>query len=397
MSKILITGNGFDLFHGLPTKYGHFMQIMNVIENIKEKEEYLFYDLFNEDFGLDFHEDNERIHQLYDISNMKFDKVKVLYLKRNLENNLLYKYFKTFMQLSTWIDFEIEIKKLLSDFDIFFDYIEQNNKGNNRYRYSIRNYFQKFEIFNITKKLNENVFMISEDFLLKHLLKPDEEKILKIISESLEDFIVLFNLYLSYIVDEFFSVHMTKNLVDLKSIDKVYTFNYTHTLQKLYSFDKNNIAHLHGMTDKLNPNIVLGVDEIVDNLKKYKLFEFTKYYQKIKKSANVKFIDLPNPESIDYEQNIFYFIGHSLDESDKEYILDIFNFLKFEKNKLSKICIFYYNENDKIMKLKNLFKVINKEVLIDLNKSGRLYFIELNEQNIQKEFSQNLLNNLTYV
>ena len=34
MSKILITGNGFDLFHHLPTKYGHFMAIMMTIEEI---------------------------------------------------------------------------------------------------------------------------------------------------------------------------------------------------------------------------------------------------------------------------------------------------------------------------------------------------------------------------
>ncbi|WP_052257153.1 AbiH family protein [Flavobacterium sp. AED] len=32
MAKILITGNGFDLFHHLPTKYGHFMSIMKAIE-----------------------------------------------------------------------------------------------------------------------------------------------------------------------------------------------------------------------------------------------------------------------------------------------------------------------------------------------------------------------------
>ena len=46
MPKILITGNGFDLFHGLPTKYGHFMAIMETIEQYGFKEKISFEDLF---------------------------------------------------------------------------------------------------------------------------------------------------------------------------------------------------------------------------------------------------------------------------------------------------------------------------------------------------------------
>ena len=46
MSKILITGNGFDLFHHLPTKYGHFMAVMKTIENLNKNDEFTFEDLF---------------------------------------------------------------------------------------------------------------------------------------------------------------------------------------------------------------------------------------------------------------------------------------------------------------------------------------------------------------
>ena len=50
MSKILITGNGFDLFHHLPTKYEHFILVMKTIEEIEINEKVEFDDLFGHYF-----------------------------------------------------------------------------------------------------------------------------------------------------------------------------------------------------------------------------------------------------------------------------------------------------------------------------------------------------------
>ena len=47
MSKILITGNGFDLFHHLPTKYQHFMSVMKTIENNQFDNDISFDELHN--------------------------------------------------------------------------------------------------------------------------------------------------------------------------------------------------------------------------------------------------------------------------------------------------------------------------------------------------------------
>ena len=83
-----------------------------------------------------------------------------------------------------------------------------------------------------------------------------------------------------------------------------------------------------------------------------------------------------------------YIIGHSLDESDKEYITDLFEFLNSDLKGRAKICIFYYNLIDMENKLKNLFNIIDKQVVVDMNKENRIYFVELNEQNIKKEFER---------
>ncbi len=44
--NILLIGNGFDLAHGLPTKYGDFLDWVNVIEQVvKVKKEETFKDV----------------------------------------------------------------------------------------------------------------------------------------------------------------------------------------------------------------------------------------------------------------------------------------------------------------------------------------------------------------
>ena len=53
MAKILITGNGFDLFHHLPTKYQHFMSVMKTVENNQFNDKVSFEELFGLEFKID--------------------------------------------------------------------------------------------------------------------------------------------------------------------------------------------------------------------------------------------------------------------------------------------------------------------------------------------------------
>lgn len=69
--------------------------------------------------------------------------------------------------------------------------------------------------------------------------------------------------------------------------------------------------------------------------------------------------------------------------------MDLFKFLDFDLNAKSKICIFYHSTQDREQKLKNLFNIVDKNIIIEMDKVGRLYFVELNIKNINEQFNIN--------
>jgi hypothetical protein len=77
MSKILITGNGFDLFHHLPTKYHHFISIMETIEKFQPSKEATFEDLFGRIFKDKYLDDYNSIVENYNVEKIQFDKSKI--------------------------------------------------------------------------------------------------------------------------------------------------------------------------------------------------------------------------------------------------------------------------------------------------------------------------------
>lgn len=123
-------------------------------------------------------------------------------------------------------------------------------------------------------------------------------------------------------------------------IDFFYTFNYTPTLEKLYHIDEKKVNYLHGRFNINNHNIVLGIEEN-EELKKNKVFMFTKYYQKLFNDTHYQFLlDLITSSSTNYN---FILFGHSLAENDKNYIVELFEKGKQFENTVS---VFYNNQTD---------------------------------------------------
>lgn len=380
MSKILITGNGFDLFHGLPTKYGHFMAVMKKIENIEEKEEFGFNDLFDENFNLKFFNDIDKMNEYYDVEKIKFSKDSILEIKLLLNENIWYKHFNTVLELETWIDFELEIYKFLEEICLFVDKMKVKSVYKLIYENTNYDFLDHFEIYG-NEGENKEYF--------DRKLKLDLNKILIELTNSLNVFKEIFSKYLDSIVVEFYQNKSDRiSILPFNLMNEIYTFNYTPTIEKFYGRKTIEIVYLHGDIDK--KNIVLGVNEIPDLVKKGKGFDFTKNFQKIKNRTNKKFIKIPVANKNNLRETVFYVIGHSLDESDKTYINDLFEFLKIDQNKFSKIVIFYFDEKDYNSKLNNLFKILNEEIIVEMNKNGRLSFVELNYENITKEFNREL-------
>lgn len=393
MSKILITGNGFDLFHHLPTKYHHFISIMETIEDVDYDNDVSFEELFGRVFKIKYQYEYNLIVENYNAENIQFSHEKLNMIKQLLETNLWYKHFKNVTEIDTWIDFEMEIEYILNQVSILLKSETPQSKKINQFRDVPINYLV-FNLFGFIefKFDDKEIISIPEKYLDKRKREIKSKDMLSDLAKSFEDFIVIFNRYLVDIVGVFYAEIKQKSVIPFHLMNEIYTFNYTPTFEHIYNIDKSKMVYLHGKIheDCKIQNLVLGISEINDEIKKSKIYVFTKYYQKIKKRTNTKFVNLPHSKN-NLEETIFYIIGHSLDASDKEYIFDLFEFLKLDNNKFSRICVFYFNEVDYNQKLYNLFSIIDKNTIVNLDKEGRLYFKILTNENISEEFGKKLI------
>ena len=119
--NILLIGNGFDLAHGLPTKYTDFLEFVKMIKIIKEK------NIFNDGFAISDAEcnvDNGKLHQ--DIRLTILNKANDNKLEGDskelidcINHNIWIEYFlqcDSFLK-ENWIDFESEISRIIKIID----------------------------------------------------------------------------------------------------------------------------------------------------------------------------------------------------------------------------------------------------------------------------------------
>ena len=397
--KVLIIGNGFDLYHELPTKYTQFIQVLKNIENIKlsDSNDVLFEELF---FNIDR---IGNIKEKYDIKNIIFEKNNIEKIKRTISNNLWYKLFKDKLDFENWIDFENEIKETLNNLSGVI--LKINNHINTKI--NVKKMFvshlkygadslqiNKKEIdylirFDLIKKHNQDYFEFDYSYFDKShdfLIKFNSEKIYETAFSELNLFTDVFNEYLLKIAGMFYGnvlSDFSNNFDKINTkIDEFYTFNYTPTLENFYNI-KDKINYLHGKIKNTDHNIVLGINEIEKDLKDDKILMFTKYYQKLFNDTDYSFLNHVNVnDSIIYSFIIF---GHSLSENDKSYVEEIF--YKSESQK-SKIYIFYISLLDKSQKLKNLLNIIGKETIERYMKNDKLEFIYIYEKSISEVLNQ---------
>jgi hypothetical protein len=387
MAKILITGNGFDLFHHLPTRYHHFISIMQTIEGNQYNADVSFDKLFGRVFKIKHQCEYDLIEENYNTAKIKFSYEKLNIIKGLLETNLWYKHFKNVTEIDTWIDFEIEVEYILNQLSIFNKYDDKSVVKRNFFKDELMHQ-TNLNHFNIVEFLANFKFKLKPKYINVRKGVVDLKEILEDLLVSFNDFILIFNQYLVDIVCTFYPYRKQIELIAFESIDKIYTFNYTPTFENIYNVDKSKIVYLHGEINEnsQSQNLVLGVSELNSEVIKSKTHGFTKYYQKANKNTNPRFIDVPKDYEKGLSETIFYIIGHSLDESDKEYIIDLFDFLKFDNNRYSKICVFYISSKDKENKWNNLFNIIDKNLVTEMHKTERLYFVKLNIENVLSEF-----------
>lgn len=426
MSKILIVGNGFDLRHFLPTKYNHFICLLREIEAKNITNDLSFEEFFGNEFknyDLFFY---EKIKDFYYTDRLLFLKEELDGIKTKLKNNLWYRHFKSIddSHIETWIDFETEINKVLVVIVRLFHTLDEIIKGdgksfngiflnnkNSSYPYHFESLLSKRLLINLeifknimgTDYLNEEYyFKIENKIQFIH-----ENKILNNLYISLQEFTGIFNDFFLLIVSKFYNLfreERKENFLQkdegsfeklLSKIDKIYSFNYTETIERLYLPKEIDFLHGKVVENWINLEelkIVLGVDDLDQNLKKHKLFNFTKYFQKLHKQTDYQFLH----NIYRMEAHTFYFWGHSLDISDKEYIREVFDQLHEKKSNLhdrfaldSRIVIFYHSIQSKGDQINNLLSIIGKDEIEQLMKQKRLTFIQATEENLFKVLLKN--------
>ncbi|MDC4685626.1 AbiH family protein [Acinetobacter baumannii] len=429
--NILIIGNGFDLSHFLPTKYDHFMEVMKHIQNFSTLDENMYFqDLFEkliikESFFF------KKTQELYECSEISIDKDEIEKFQVILNNNVWYDFFLDHVnEIKTWIDFEQKIEEALllvvNALQIIEEYFLKNGKFNlgiskNDSSRKDTYFFPELQFHLLVKlgifNLNEyrNAFApngkICPDFFKvsnneKYGL--DSKKYLSFLQKQLDDFIILFNLYLTNIINKF-KPKLTFKIKDFDEINSIYSFNYTNTFEKFYSRD-TKIHYLHGRFGE-EQNLVLGISDLThDSLINLRVYGFTKYHQKLLKNTDYSFLhDIlskynndkkeledaiinlrssmsdftlrgHNSKIVERKKNTlsninlnFYIWGHSLDVSDENYIKEIFSFNEEMDNNV-RVIIFHYDKFAKFDLLANLIHILKKEKVELWMKNGWLIF-----------------------
>lgn len=421
--KILMLGNGFDLAHFLPTKYDHFMHAMRNVENYNKDVpmtfESLYTDLINsENYFF------ENTIKLYKTAEATLPLEEVKELQDELKKNGWFQHFKSYIDsgIDTWIDFENEMEVVLNAVCYIISEIEKNiehlqrlpqihsfilndkifNKDIERKHPFIKNLLENFSI---TDKQNTYIGMqivFNKSFVKYYSGKPTDicsSSLLKHLEEDLINFIEIFSKYIALVDKLELKNALKKPEVFEKDLDAIYSFNYSSTIERLYSH--SNISFIHGKAS--NKKIVLGISELqnqvlIDN----KAYGFVKYYQKLVNNTDYQFLrpkspivtienKMKSPSLTKYHPIEIYIWGHSLDSSDSDYIHEIFSFNQDQKYSL-KVIVYYYSQPH--AQLSNLIAILGKDTVENWMKNKWLEFIETPD--IQKlNFDDNYIDNST--
>lgn len=255
-----------------------------------------------------------------------------------------------------------------------------------------------------TEKTDFHEYMISLKFIRVFLNYDmyNNEGVLSFLNNQLDKFI--FNLYIELFVKTLTPIIDLMEDFRFGFIDKIFSFNYTNTYIRFYDSSLDT-DFLHGSCGE-DQNIVLGISDLeYESLKKLKAYGFTKYHQKLLKDTEYLFLDefknkiSIHKKKIEYfekdfghidvkerkfeRQNLMeneskldlniYIWGHSLDVSDKDYIIDIFS-LNDEIDRNVKVIVYYFDKNAKFLLLNNLLAILEKDKVELWMKKGWLKF-----------------------
>lgn len=373
--NILIIGNGFDLAHGLHTSYKDFLTFTEEFINyktitkegntvsIQDLKKLKYFEYLSKIFDTSKNDNGTR-KIVDELGEMIKDNTWLEYFNKAKENNIQTCFeVKQAKIKDGWIDFESEISKVIQEFEEVLkinNNIFKEDKGKDSWS----------ELLNTRQNEMFRRLEIPLSFNIEEDVREKTEKRLK----DLDKLIRCLEIYLSDYINE---ICVEKTLLDidqLLSLDKVLSFNYTNTFERLYKNRSSvEIDYIHGKADINNNidtnNMVLGIDEYLkgeERNENIKFIAFKKFYQRIHKETGCLYKnwleELRADNNIlnkkDRKNHNLFIFGHSLDITDREVLRDLI------LNDNVQTVIFYMDKQDYGRKIANLVKVIGQDELI---------------------------------
>ncbi|PTX64001.1 abortive infection AbiH-like protein [Kordia periserrulae] len=366
MNKLIIAGNGFDLAHGLPTSYNHFMDAFwrdlkySTEDQLIQKLIHLesdYGEFLSEKSILNFKSFKEALKKYIHNNERYFHGISIKNYTICIANNKppydiisiqIFKFKNDFFRelnetqsIQNWVDVENEYYQSLKN-------ICKNGVLKARQkRANIVKLHQEFEQVKklFIRYLKKNVideYKIESDYhdgklleIFQHYSRYDSK--LKI-SKEFSD------------VNDFHQVNemvMGSNEFLMRSLIVTYVlnFNYTNTFEKYKKLMKKNniILHVNHIHGELNNNLVFGFGDEMDE--DYKLIEdmddneYLRYFKSFQYSQNSNYKDVLR--YIDSEKFQVIIMGHSCGLSDRVLLNTI-----FEHDNCRSIKVFYHQKED---------------------------------------------------
>ena len=404
---ILILGNGFDLAHGLPTRYSDFLEfakrVMYIYINLSDTTEEDFYKDNIVSWGINEPADTakdflkEKLvgffkkRQARDIPSPDNpntyvpdvhvdERIDLFY--GYLKDNIWYKYILSLyndkkVRGENWIDFEHEISFIIESIDNTHISLSQS-------LYDVINSIKSEKKANILQGKIELFFSTCIKCLqgkpYEMVRKTNIRDLRAKIYNNLERLILAFEIYLTDFVED---MPVLKKISAIETIkpDYVISFNYTNTYEKYYlkAGEQTKICYIHGVCDKNrkpeNNNMVLGIDEYLPEEKRTEQVDFCifkKFVQRIRKHNDVSYAtwceEVENARirlSYGDVSNIYIF-GHSLDVTDKDILK---RFLICNK---TRIHIFARDKSSEGELIANLLRIADEDIIISKSTASPL-------------------------
>ena len=397
--NILVIGNGFDLAHGLATKYGDFLEFCKKVSIIYSATKALSSESYKKNHLSNWEIDEKVKKHLQDafVSREECKKTERdtgRFETKNLILNEFYSLIKDniwvnyFNQCNmngkeNWIDFESEISRVIQSLDEL------------RIVVSTERYLQ--DIPHEKQEILMNILKISKGSLQKNYADSGAiDDYVQFLNIELEKLVRALEIYIAEFINNITQIRTNPDIEGLEP-DCVLSFNYSDTYERVYGCEKNiEYDYIHGKAD-VNKNVescnlVLGIDEYLEDDRKDRELDFLvfkKFYQRIYKSTENIYLNWMDRVKVDIDsgkkvegytgkgrgkkvvtvkidakpKHTLYIFGHSLDITDK----DILKMFICNDNVRTKIFYYRNSKDDKreLGKLiKNLVRIIGQDELI---------------------------------